>query len=75
MLWDHWGPISSSPWMVHLEEPYRISPRETQDSKFTGNLRTKSIQFKDKTPPMLAPELLGSHHASVHRLYEGKAQI
>lgn len=47
----------------------------TQDTKFTGNLRTKSVQFKAETPPMLAPEPLASHHPSVHRLRERKAQV
>lgn len=51
------------------------SAKETQDTNFTGNPWTKSIQFKAETPPMLAPEQLGSHHPSVHRLHERKAQV
>lgn len=38
------------------------SAQETRDTKFPGNLRTKSVRFKAETPPVLAPELLGSHH-------------
>lgn len=51
------------------------SAKETQDTKFTGNRRTKSVQFKTETPPMLAPEQAGSRHPSVHRLHERKAQV
>lgn len=51
------------------------SAKETRGTKFTGNLRTKSVQLKAETPPILAPELLGSHHPSVHRLHERKAQV
>lgn len=50
------------------------SAKETQDTKLTGNLRTKSVQFKAETPPMLAPEQPRSHHPSVHRHHERKAQ-
>lgn len=74
-LWDLWGPVPGSPWMACLEEPYlhHVGRRKTHNTKFTGKLRTKSIQFKADTPPMLAPELLGSHHPNVHRLHEEKS--
>lgn len=74
VLWGLRDLTPSSPRIVCFKEPHpQESAKETRDTKFTRNLRTKFIQYTAETPPMLAPGLLGSRHPRACRLRETEA--